>query len=75
MMAQPIIESNVLISPADTEDDEEYIISSYTVDPKMLFVRLGLVLYSVDGTGEELIIDLGLSEDEHDRTLSDFEAG
>ncbi|GEQ70261.1 hypothetical protein JCM33374_g3937 [Metschnikowia sp. JCM 33374] len=66
MIAEPTEVDNVII-PFDIPDEEEKtVISSYTVDPKVLFVRSGQVKFSIDRPDDDLIIDLNSSEEEHE---------
>ncbi|KAJ8143421.1 hypothetical protein OY671_003456 [Metschnikowia pulcherrima] len=59
MIAEPTEENNVVI-PRDATDlmEETTVVSSYTVDPKILFVRSGQVKFSIDRPDGEMIIDL-----------------
>lgn len=70
MIAEPTEENNVVI-PRDATDlmEETTVVSSYTVDPKILFVRLGQVKFLIDRPDGEMIIDLSLSEGEEDEDL------
>ncbi|KAM9886342.1 hypothetical protein OXX79_014252, partial [Metschnikowia pulcherrima] len=70
MIAAPTEENNVVI-PRDATDimEETTVVSSYTVDPKILFVRSGQVKFSIDRPDGEMIIDLSSSEGEEEEDL------
>lgn len=66
MIAEPTEVENVLIPGEFPEEPEKIIVSSYSVDPSLLFVRLGQVNFSIDQPGDNFVIDLNLSEGEAD---------